>query len=262
MVPLTDTHCHLNDPAFLGRETGVVARAAAAGVHSIIVPAWDEASAVRALELAESFAVVHPAVGLHPWFVTEDADLNWVPAMLDHPCVIAVGEVGLDWGTGPAPNVQEKVLRAQLAFAKERDLPVLFHCRRGWDRLIACVREYRVRGVLHAFSGSLEVMEECLKLGLYLAFAGMVTRPLSHRAHEAARHVPLDRLLLETDAPSMALDGIPAEDAEPAHVAQVLTAVAELRGEDAETLAQQVEENVRMLFGIDEMLGTPAAACL
>ncbi|MHB9132951.1 MAG: TatD family hydrolase [Armatimonadota bacterium] len=250
MIHLTDTHCHLNDPAFLGREAEVIARAATAGVASIIVPAWDEASAVRALELAESFPAVYPAAGLHPWFVTEDADIGWLPAMLDHPRVIAVGEIGLDWGTGPAPSVQEKILRTQLAFAKERDLPVLFHCRRGWDRLIACVREYRVRGVLHAFSGSLEVMEECLKLGLYIAFAGMVTRPLSHRAHEAARHVPLDHLLLETDAPSMALDGIPAEETEPAHVTHVLAAVAKLRGEDAEAVARQVGENVRELFGI------------
>lgn len=249
-APLTDTHCHLGSPHFAGRVGDVLARAATAGVTTIIAPAWDRESAQQVLCLAADYPALRPAIGLHPWFVARDPDLNWLPPLLADPRIVAIGEIGIDGDVlGFDPAQQETVFRAQLRLAVAHDLPVLLHCRRGWDRLLACLRETPgVRGVVHAFSGSREVLQACLHLGLYISFAGMVTRPNSRRAHEAAVLVPADRLLLETDAPYMALDGIPAEHAEPAHVRQVLQYLAALRGEDPEQLAAQTTANVTALF--------------
>ncbi len=250
---LTDSHCHLNSPHFAGRVGEVAARAAAVGVGTIVVPAWDRESAVSALALAAALPGLQPAVGLHPWFVAEQPSLDWLPDLLADPRVVAVGEIGLDGAIDEEDRaLQETVFHAQLALAVEHDLPVLLHCRRRWDRLLPMLHEHpAVRGVLHAFSGSREILREALQLGLYVSFGGMVTRPGSRRAREAAAVVPADRLLLETDAPYMALEGIPAEAAEPAHLPLILDCLAELRGEAPATLAAQTADNSRRLFRLD-----------
>ncbi len=249
MTLLTDTHCHLNSPHFAGRVGDVVARAMAAGVGTLIVPAWDRASAEAALALAEAYPAIRAAVGLHPWFVTSETDTAWVAPLLTHPRVVAVGEIGLDGAiAGEDPARQERVFRAQLALARAHDLPVLLHCQRRWDRLPAILRDYPgLRGVLHAFSGSAEVLRDCLRLGLYVAFAGGVTRPNSRHARAAAAAAPADRVLLETDAHYMALEGVPAEAAEPAHLPRILAVVASLRGDDPAALAAQTDANARAL---------------
>jgi TatD DNase family protein len=241
---LTDTHCHLNDPAFDGRVADVLARANAAGVGQVIVPGWDEASSRRALALADEFPAILPAVGLHPWMVTANADLGWVRALSADPRVAAIGEIGLDGEVEVPLNMQVPVFRAQLALARERNLPALIHCRKAWEPLLACLAEYPgVRGVLHAYNGSVEILRACLAMGLYVAFGGGVTRPNNRRAHQAAAAAPADRLLLETDAPSIGLEGVPPADVEPRHITQVLARLAELRGVDAATLGAQLAAN-------------------
>lgn len=248
-TPLTDTHCHLSSPHFTGRVGEILARATAAGVGTIIAPGWDRQSAVGACALAAAYPLVRAAVGLHPWFVAKNPDTSWVANLLDDPYVVAVGEIGVDGDIdGYDPAAQDAAFRAQLRLAADRDLPVLLHARRGWDHLLACLRDIPVRGVVHAFSGSREIMEHCLKLGLYLSFSGMVTRPNSRRAREAGARVPADRLLLETDAPYMAMEGVPSEHMEPARLPAVLEALAVLRGDDTDTLTAQLATNVRTLF--------------
>lgn len=226
-----------------------MARAAEAGVEAMIVPGWERESSVRATALAAAYPAIFPAVGLHPWFVREGPDTAWLRALLDDPGLAAIGEIGIDLGGADADLAQQDALfRYQLGLAAERDLPVLLHCRRGWDHLFAALDEIPVRGVVHAFSASLEVLRECLSRGLYVSFAGLVTRPNARRAREAAHAVPADRLLLETDAPNMAMHDIPAEDTEPAHLPRILAAVAALRQEDPDALAAQINTNVRALF--------------
>lgn len=247
---LTDTHCHLNSPLFAGRVGDVVARAEAAGVGTIIVPAWDRESAVQACALAAAYPALRAAIGLHPWFVARNPDTAWVAAMLDDPHVCAIGEIGMDGDIdGYDPAQQEAAFRAQLEIAAARDLPVLIHARRGWDHLLACLKDIPVRGVMHAFSGSREVLDACLHRGMFISFAGMVTRPNSRRAREAVTLTPADRLLVETDAPYMAMDGVPADAMEPALIPPILAAVAALRGDDPALLAAQLAANVRGLFG-------------
>lgn len=248
---MIDTHCHLNSPHFANRVGEVLARAHATGVTEVVVPGWDRDSSRQAIALAACFPMIRAAVGLHPWFVADDPDLSWLPALLDDPRVTAIGEIGIDGAIDSAdPAQQEAVFRTQLQWAAARELPVLIHCRRGWERTLTAIRETpATRGVMHAFSGSREVLRECLVLGLYISFAGMVTRPNSLRAHEAAAIVPADRLLLETDAPYMAMENIPAEAVEPAYIPRILDFVAALRCEAPEELARQVGENARELFG-------------
>ncbi|OPZ86070.1 MAG: putative deoxyribonuclease YjjV [bacterium ADurb.Bin429] len=237
---LTDTHCHLNDSSFDGRVAEVLARAKAGGVGQVVVPGWDEASSRRAVALAEEFPSILPAVGLHPW-VTTEADLTWVEELASEPSVVAIGEIGLDGVVDVPLEAQLPVFRAQLTLARELNLPALIHCRRAWEPLLTCLREASgVRGVLHAFNGSVEVLRACLEMGLYVAFGGGVTRPNNRRAHRAAIAAPADRLLLETDAPAIGIEGVPPAEVEPRHIVQVLHRLAELRGEEAAALAASI----------------------
>ena len=251
MRNLIDTHCHLNDEVFVERVEQVIAAAATAGIRTIIVPGWDRESSVRALALADEYPAIRPAVGLHPWFVAKDGPCDWLPDLLADPRVVALGEIGLDGAENADDTAgQEAAFRLQLALAAERNLPILIHCRRGWDRLLRELKGYPgLRGIIHAYSGSREILRDCLHLGYYISFAGMVTRPHSFRAQEAAKLVPADRLLLETDAPCMTLEGVAPGKSEPAHLAQVLHFVAALRETTPEALAEQVERNVTALFG-------------
>ena len=249
MTTLTDTHCHLNDPAFDGRVGEVLARAAAVGVTEVIVPGWDRESSLRAVELAAEFPAIRAAVGLHPWFVTESDDLTWLPPLLGNPRIVAVGEIGLDGAIEhDDPEKQETVFRAQLALAREHHLPVLVHCRRRWDRLLPCLRELPSRGIMHAFSGSLESMRLLLELGFYISFTGSVTRPNAKRVHQAAAAVPADRLLVETDAPAIGLETVPAEQVGPDCIPAILGAISRLRGDSPGALSGQVAGNLRVLL--------------
>ncbi|MHB0938594.1 MAG: TatD family hydrolase [Armatimonadota bacterium] len=249
MITFTDTHCHLNDPAFDGRVGEVLARAAAVGVTEVIVPGWDRESSLRAVELAAEFPAIRAAVGLHPWFVTENDDLSWLPPLLDDPRVVAVGEIGLDGAIeNDDPEKQEMVFRAQLTLAAEHQLPVLVHCRRRWDRLLPCLRELPSCGIMHAFSGSVETMRLLLALGFYISFTGSVTRPNAKRVHQAAAAVPADRLLVETDAPAIGLETVPAEQVGPDCIPAVLAAIARLHSDPLDVLAWQVAGNLRALL--------------
>lgn len=250
LLSLTDTHCHLNSPHFTGRVPEILARAAAAGVETIIVPAWDHKSSLAALTLAAQFPLLRPAIGLHPWFIDKDSTIDWLHPLLDDPRVCAIGEIGIDAEiTGADMALQEEFYHRQLTCAAERGLPVLLHCRRGWDRLLRGLREIAVpAAILHSYSGSLETLAQSLRLGCYISCSGMVTRANSRKAQQAAAQVPVERLLIETDAPYMAMQDIPAEEVEPAHLPYVLTYLATLRNMEPAALARQLAANLARLF--------------
>lgn len=248
-MELVDTHCHL-DAGPLERDLdGVLQRAVAAGVTRVVVPAYDLASWERVAALGRRPGLF-PALGLHPWAVAEPLDLAALRQGLRSSGAVAVGEVGLDFAIPQADRPRQlEVLRMQLGLALELDLPVILHCRNAFEELIATLAPHvgRLRGVVHAFSKGPELAGRLLALGLHLAFGGAVTRP-GARARRAASAVPTDRLLLETDAPSIGLQGIPAENVEPCHVATVALACAELRAVALPELARTTTENARELF--------------
>lgn len=253
MQPLIDTHCHLNDPVFAETLPAVLERARAAGVRACVVPAYDGPSLARTSQVASLYpGEILPAYGLHPWFVSSGADLMEVRNRLQGQDAVAVGEIGLDASDGCPPlDLQISFFRAQLDLAAALGLPVLIHCRKAYDALYACLLPYRGRlqGILHSYSGGKGQMPRFLELGFSIAFSGSVTRPNARRYAETAAAVPLDRFLLETDAPSIATATRRASEVEPCHIVEIANKIADLRCISLAGVCEQTWENACRLFG-------------
>ena len=247
---LVDTHCHLFlEP--LGRDPdGVLQRAHEVGVDRVVVPAFDTASWPRVQQLACRDGVF-AAYGLHPWVAVDDLDIPRLRQLLRGPGAVALGEVGLDHAL-PEVDRQRQVyvLSRQLELARELDLPVIFHCRKAFDELIKVIKRYPgLRGVVHAYSrGPTLARQLTEELDLHLAFGGAITRPDARRARRSAQVVSLQRVVLETDAPSIGLNGVEPNDVEPRHVAPVAAALAEIRGLEQSEVAARTTANAEELF--------------
>lgn len=250
---LVDTHCHLDVPPLGDDPAGVLARAAAAGVRRIVLPAYDVASWPRIAALAAAHAgTVLPAFGLHPWVADQPLDLDELARRLREGGAVAIGEIGLDSQIeGPDLSAQIPALTAQLALARDLGLPVLLHCRGAFAELAELLERFSppLSGVLHAFSRSPDLARRFLRLGLCLGIGGAVTRPRARRTRDTAATVPLERLVLETDAPSIGLEGLEPSAVEPRHVRDVAETVAELRGLTLAELATATTANAARLFG-------------
>ena len=255
---LIDTHCHLNDPAFAKTIPDVIGRANDAGVHWFIVPAYDVESLDRTADLASSHpGVIFPALGIHPWHVDREINYGEIISFIRKHHPAAIGEIGLDFSPEcPPPQIQVQSLIRQLEWAEELDLPVTFHCRRAYDVLyhILLERGGKIRGAMHSFSGSKEMMFQLIDLGFYIAFSGSVTRETARKYHKNAKTAPVDRILLETDAPSIATETTLAEEVEPRHIVEVARKVAEIRGSSLEEVCERSTENARRLFGLPGLL--------
>ena len=254
---LFDTHTHLNDPDLYAEVDAVLERARAAGVRRFVVPGYDRPACERALELAHRFEDVYAAVGFHPSDAGSVADRDfaaleeWAQAQK----VVAIGEIGLDYHDGAPPrDVQKAVLSAQVALAKKLGLPVVVHDREAHADILALLRAEgagAAGGVMHCFSGGPEMMKECVGLGFYIGLGGPVTFRNAKAAQLAARDAPLDRLLIETDAPWLAPVPHRGKRNEPAFVAFVAAAVAQLRGMAEADLAAAACANACRLFKVE-----------
>jgi TatD DNase family protein len=252
-MEIIDTHCHLNDRSFAATLPDVLDRAKAASVNRILVPAYDMESLERTAQLGESYpGLIFPAYGLHPWFIEDRCELDRIHTLLIHGNPIAVGEIGLDFSSLDYPNEerQVQVLRAQLDMAAALGLPVMIHCRKAYDQLYGVLQAYRgiVQGVLHSYSGGVEGLDRFIELGFYISFSGSLTRRNARRYHRTAAVVPLERLLLETDAPSIATELTVASAVEPRQVIEVAEKVAEIRGLSLQEICRQSTENAMRLF--------------
>ena len=247
---LIDTHCHLYMAPLDADPDAVLARARDAGVTDCIVPAYDPASwdAVAALSRRDG---VHAAYGLHPWVAGLALDTDALRSRLVGGAC-AIGEIGLDFKIpDPDREAQIDVFRRQLDLAAELDLPVILHNRGAFEHMISILSEYdgAIRGVVHAFSRGPELGQRFLDLGLYLAFGGAITRPRAKQARRSATVAPVDRILLETDAPSIGLDGVGPENVEPRHVLEIARALAILQECDTDRIARTTTANAKTLFG-------------
>jgi TatD DNase family protein len=250
---LIETHCHLYSPPLVDDLPGVLNRAAAAGVHDVVVPGYDAGSWDDTARLAAAHPGVHAALGLHPWVADQPLDLAALAARLRESHAVAVGEIGLDTKiASPSLAVQIAALTAQLDLARDLDLPVILHCRGAFEDLARLLVRYapRLRGVLHAFSRGPDLAARFLDLGLHLGLGGAITRPHAERVRRVAASAPLDRIVLETDAPSIGLHEVEAARTEPCHVRDVALALAELRGDDLAAVAAATSTSARALFGI------------
>ena len=250
---LVDTHCHLFMEPLSANVPAVLQRADAAGVGTIVVPAYDTTSWPQVAQLASDHAPIRPALGLHPWVADEALDLAQLRDALAVTNVIAIGEIGLDYKIEtPGRARQREIFGQQLDLARELDLPVIMHCRGAFDDLIGLLTRHApgIRGVMHAYSRGPELAQRLVGMGLMLGLGGAITRPRAKQARRSAQVVPRENIVLETDAPAIGLDGVAPEETEPRHVAQVATALAELRGESVETIVEATTRNARELFRI------------
>ncbi|MCK9464248.1 MAG: TatD family hydrolase [Proteobacteria bacterium] len=250
-MELWDTHCHLTLPPLSGDVDGALARAREASVAHVVVPAYDVASFADVAALADRPGV-RTAIGLHPWAAGAALSRAELEAALDAGRAAAVGEIGLDFKVEGADRPRQiAALELQLDVAVARDLPVLLHCRGAFEELAAALAPLRgrVRGVLHAFSRGPDLARRFLDLGLMLAFGGAITRPSAGSARKSAAFAPADRVLLETDAPSIGIDGVPPEETEPRHVREIAFALAAVRGVGLAEIAAATSENARLMFG-------------
>lgn len=258
MPRYVDTHCHLNHERFAGQAAAVLQRAAAVGVERVVVIGCDVPSSRWAVELAAEHPGVFAAVGLHPhsageWSASTERELR---ELAGHRKVVALGEMGLDFYRDRAPRpAQVLVFRAQLALAAELGLPVVVHTRESMPEALAELEGPAVaglRGVLHCFSGGVEEARHAVALGLHLGVGGVLTYPRPGELPAVAVAVPLERLLLETDAPYLPPVPHRGRTNEPAYVPLVAHRLAALRGCPVETVAAATTTAAAALFGLEE----------
>lgn len=258
-VVVTDSHCHLNDVAFADDVTAVLARARARGVKLMIdVGATQGLEANhRALALAETEPGVFATVGIHPHeaaSVTPDL-LAEIERLSAAPKVVAIGETGLDYHYDHSPRrKQQEVFRAFIGLARRRCLPLTVHLREAHADAVRILREERaseVGGVIHCFTGSWEEARDFLDLGFAISLSGVVTFKSAHSLREAARRLPGDAVLVETDAPYLAPVPLRGRRNEPGFVVFTVACLAEVRGVAAEDLAEATTENAARVFRLD-----------
>ena len=251
---LIDSHCHLDAPEFDGERASVTARARAAGVAMQIVPAITAASWPKLREVCAADTGLHPAYGLHPMFVAEHrpGHLHELHAWLERERPCAIGECGLDFFVeGLDADAQRHYFDGQLRLAREFDLPLIVHARRAVDEVIRCLRRIGgLRGVVHSFSGSPEQARQLWNLGFLIGLGGPITYPRANRLRTLVATMPLEYLLLETDAPDQPDAGIRGQRNEPARLTAIAATVAELRRQGIEEVAAQTVLNTQRLFGL------------
>jgi len=252
MTVLLDSHVHLDAPEFACDLAQVLARSRAVGVSGWVVPAVAQSGFARLRKLAQEISGLMPAYGLHPLYLDEhrEAHLENVSVHLAEPSTCAVGECGLDYFVpGLDQATQEHYFFAQLKLARDFDLPVIVHARRATEAVLLALRRFGVRrGVIHSYGGSMVQAEQLIALGLHLGFGGPITYPRASKLRLMATQLPIEHLLLETDAPDQPLYGHQGKRNEPAQLPQVLAIWAELRGCEPSVLGKQLSANAKALF--------------
>jgi TatD DNase family protein len=249
---LVDSHCHLDASEFDHDRDAVIARARAAGVMRQLVPAVSAAGWPKLRDICAGRDGLFPAYGLHPMYLQEHRDEHlaelddWIQR--ERPC--AIGECGLDFFIdGLDPRAQQPFFDGQLELARTHALPLIVHARRSVDAVIASIKRIGgLRGVVHSFSGSAEQARQLAQLGFMIGLGGPVTYERANRLRKLAASVPVESLLLETDAPDQPDAGIRGQRNEPARLANVLQVVADLRGETPAAIAAATSANAGRLF--------------
>lgn len=258
MIEIFDTHTHLNVDNFEGRVAEELRLAKEMGVTRHNVVGFDRPTIDKAMALADAHPEIYLTLGWHP---TEAGDYNdeveaYLLEALKHPKVIALGEIGLDyhWMTAPK-EVQATVFRRQMQLAKQLDLPFVVHTRDALEDTYDLIKAEGVGprgGIMHSFSGSLEMAERFIQLGMHISLSGVVTYKKATELHEVAQAIPLDKLLVETDAPYLAPVPKRGRENKTAYTRYVVEKIAELRGLSVEEVARVTTENARRVFALYE----------
>lgn len=256
-MELIDTHCHLDVAEFDPDRDAVLARSRGAGVVALVVPAIHREGWPWLLEYCDREPGLYPALGLHPVYLHRhrDDDIRALEESIAERRPLAVGEIGLDYFVRDLDRKRQQVLfESQLAVARAANLPVLLHVRRAHEQVLATLRRIPVRGgIAHAFSGGIEEARRYLDMGFKLGFGGMLTFERSSKLRRLAATLPVESLVLETDAPDLTVAAHRGERNSPEYLPQVLAALAEVRQADPAELAAITTANAR------EVLEIPAA---
>ena len=248
---IVDSHCHLDDPRFAADLDQVVERARAAGVdYMMTVGTGDGPPDLEcAIRLAERYACIFATVGVHPHDAAKSTaeTLPRLEELLKHPKVLALGEIGLDYHYDNSPrDTQRQLFAAQLELASRASKPIVIHTREAWEDTFALLDTFWNRacgGIMHCFSGGPLEAERCLDMGFHISFSGIVTYPKAVEVQQAARITPLEKLLVETDAPYLAPTPHRGKRNEPELVVETVRRLAELRGESVDLVAQTTSRN-------------------
>ena len=252
---LFDTHAHYYSRAFSKDRHELLASFPSKGVGLVLSPGSDIPTSQVCIDLAEQYDFLYAAAGIHPQCAGEQLP-SWsakLEAMLSHPRVKAVGELGLDyyWNSSPHP-VQQAVMRTQMELAQAYDLPVIVHDREAHQDCLRVVRDYpQVRGVFHCYSGSLEAAKVLVGLGYLISFTGTITFKNARKAPEVIRDLPLESIMIETDAPYMAPAPFRGKRCDSTMVYRMAQAIAEIKGISYEEVVEVTRENGKRLFRID-----------
>lgn len=254
-MALIDTHAHLDSDDFDADRAEIISRAKAAGVERMIAIAVTAESSATVVRLAAENDSVFAAVGIHPNYTAEAQPADWdrVVALVGQPRVVALGETGLDRFRDHSPfALQREYFARHIALSQVRGLPFIVHMRQSEADVLEMLREAARRGplsgVMHSFTGDEAMARECLALGIYISFAGMVTYKKSDALRTVAATIPADRILVETDSPYLAPEPFRGKRNEPANVVHTAACLAAARGESVEEFAAQTTANARRLF--------------
>ena len=256
---LFDSHCHLNDENLYDHIDQVISDAKKTGVTKFLVVGYDRASSELAVKIAEQYEECYAAIGIHPTEIphTTEEDYKATMSLVNHPKVVAIGEIGLDYHWVKdleQREIQKKWFIRQIEFANEHKLPISIHNRESNEDCLKILKEHtsKYSGVMHCYSGSVEMLKDVLGLGLMISLGGPVTFTNAKTPKEVAEEVPLDKLLIETDSPYLTPHPHRGEKNEPKYICLVLEEIARLKDMSKKHLEQVVYENTLRLFNIHE----------
>ena len=247
-----DAHAHYDDRWFDDDRGDLLSSTPQNGVSYIVNAAVDLPTAQTAIAYAEQYPFMYACAGIHPENLDglPDDYLAQLTELLKHPRVVALGEIGLDYHWEIEKSLQQRVFEEQLRLSRELDVPVVIHDREAHGDVMELVRKYRPKGLMHCYSGSVEMLKEVLKLGMSISLGGTVTFKNARVPVEVAEAVPLDRLLLETDAPYLSPVPYRGKRNDSTRIACTAEKIAELRGIDPQELIDLTTENAKQLYGI------------
>jgi TatD DNase family protein len=253
---LTDSHTHLNAEQFNEDQDEVIQRALDAGVTRIVNVGFNRETIPSSIALAERYDFIYSTVGWHPVDAIDmmPGDLEWIEELCKHEKVVAIGEIGLDYYWDKSPrDVQQRVFREQIRLARKLEMPIVIHNRDAHQDILHILKEEKageVGGIMHCFSGSWETAKQCLDMNFHISFGGPVTFKNAKQPKEVLAQVPLDRLLIETDAPYLTPHPFRGKRNETGYVRLVAETAAEIRGMTLEEIAEITTNNAIRLLGL------------
>ena len=256
-VEFIDSHCHLDFLPFAGNESYYLQKAQEKGVTKFIVPSVNKSNWASVVSLSQQHSSIYYALGIHPLFISDDyqseIDLLKLSLQEHRDKCVAIGECGLDfWDPECDRDAQIYVFREQCLLAKQYQLPLIIHSRKSHDHVLKRLREIKLEkgGVIHGFSGSLQQANQFIELGFYIGVGGVISYERAKKTKMVVSQLPLDKVLLETDAPDMPLFGFQGKKNTPDKVQKVCEHLALIRKESMQTISETVYKNTTSLFGI------------